>query len=69
MCIGLHMIDNKISKSEKFHFSDSLNLMQDEIESNLDQIKVSIENAINMEKLKFQFRRMENFRDLVDQLS
>ena len=32
----------KRSRSEEFHFGDSLNLMQDEIESTLDQIELNI---------------------------
>ena len=32
----------EISRSEEFHFGDFLNLMQDEIESNLDQIELNI---------------------------
>ena len=32
---------NKISRSERFHIGDSLNIMQNEIESTLDQIEVN----------------------------
>ena len=36
----------KVPRSEKFYFGDSLNLMQDDFESNLNGIEVSIGNAM-----------------------
>ena len=38
----------KISRSEKFHFGDSLNIIQDETESTLDQIEVVIRKWKNL---------------------